>query len=86
MKYKTKIKKIGTSNFVIVPSFIIKNLNLKDNNEVEINIEKVNIREKLEIKSYKCKVCEYKFDSDDEIPYCPFCECENLLELEEEII
>ncbi len=35
---------------------------------------------------YKCRCCEYSFTSDDEIPYCPACECEKLEEIEEKEI
>lgn len=27
---------------------------------------------------YSCKRCQYYFCSDDEYPYCPACDCENL--------
>lgn len=30
---------------------------------------------------YKCKRCEYIFESMNEIPYCPSCECEQLEEI-----
>ena len=33
---------------------------------------------------YKCRLCEYIFHSEDEIPYCPCCECECLLKEEED--
>lgn len=29
---------------------------------------------------YKCKKCEHRFCSDDDIPYCPACDCEDLNE------
>ena len=32
---------------------------------------------------YKCKRCELHFCSEDEIPYCPSCECESLEELKD---
>ena len=31
---------------------------------------------------YKCQRCEYTFCSENGIPYCPACECENLEEIE----
>ena len=30
---------------------------------------------------YKCRCCEFKFESMNEIPYCPSCECEQLEEI-----
>ncbi len=35
--------------------------------------------------NYKCRKCEYRFCSMNEIPYCPSCECEELEELNDEI-
>jgi len=35
------------------------------------------------MKDYKCRRCEYTFCSENEIPYCPACECESLEELED---
>ena len=33
---------------------------------------------------WKCLRCEYRFESINEIPYCPACECESLEEVEDE--
>jgi len=30
---------------------------------------------------YRCKICGYIFESMNEIPYCPSCECERLEEI-----
>ena len=32
---------------------------------------------------YRCKKCLYTFCSENEIPYCPACDCEDLEELED---
>lgn len=32
---------------------------------------------------YRCRKCEYIFCSENEIPYCPACECEELEEIED---
>jgi len=32
---------------------------------------------------YKCLACEYRFESENGIPYCPCCECENLILVED---
>ena len=37
--YKTKIKKIGCSYFLIIPSYIIKSHNLKLQEEVNVYLE-----------------------------------------------
>ncbi len=33
---------------------------------------------------YRCKKCLYTFCSENEIPYCPACDCESLEEIEED--
>jgi hypothetical protein len=35
------------------------------------------------MKDYRCRKCEYHFCSDNEIPYCTSCGCEDLEELDE---
>ena len=35
---------------------------------------------------YKCRRCEYIFESMNEFPYCPACDCESLKKLEEDYI
>jgi len=32
------------------------------------------------MKEYKCLRCEYRFCSENEIPYCPACDCEDIEE------
>lgn len=36
------------------------------------------------MRDYRCRRCEYTFCSENEIPYCPACECESLDKLEDE--
>jgi rubrerythrin len=36
-----------------------------------------------EIRTYKCKICQHTFSSDDEKPYCPACDNSTLEVLEE---
>lgn len=36
------------------------------------------------MKNYRCKKCLYHFCSENRIPYCPACDCEDLEELSEE--
>lgn len=33
------------------------------------------------MKEYKCRKCEYRFCSENGIPYCPSCDCESLEEV-----
>ena len=34
------------------------------------------------MKTYSCIKCEHEFCSDDEIPYCTACDCEDLNEVD----
>jgi len=38
-----------------------------------------------EMIDYKCRRCEYHFCSENGIPYCPACECEELEEVKDGI-
>jgi len=33
---------------------------------------------------YKCCICEYRFESEDENIYCPCCDCERVEEVDDE--
>lgn len=77
MKYKTTIKKIGSSDFIIIPKAIENIIDAKEKDVVEVSIEKVN--GETPIITYKCKKCGHIFDlSQDEIPYCPACDCDDI--------
>ena len=76
MKYTTKAKKIGSSLFLIIPNIIKNNFEINENDDIEINIKKIN--EENLLKEYRCKLCNLIFTTDDEQSYCPSCDCEDL--------
>ncbi len=49
--------------------------------EVESRLYKVGVEI---MKEYRCRKCEYRFCSENGIPYCPACDCEDLEEIYEE--
>lgn len=79
MKFKTEIKKIGSSSAcLIIPIFLMRNDKLGIGQKVMVNIEKCKEPdEDLDI-SYQCKDCNHEFFSSDKKPYCPSCTSENL--------
>lgn len=44
MKFKTKIRELGTSKAIIIPSIILKALDLKCGDEVDLEIDKDEIK------------------------------------------
>lgn len=76
MKYKTTVIRNGGSLFALVPSIVRKNLDLKEGDEVEITVSEIN-KEKVP-ERYRCKLCGLLFETDDDIPYCPACDCEEV--------
>lgn len=76
--YFTKIKKWGNSMAIIIDSLYAKENKLEDGDIVAVSLIKMD--KNKEIKSYKCRLCEFEFDSDDEVPYCPACGSERLHE------
>jgi Zn finger protein HypA/HybF involved in hydrogenase expression len=76
MKFKRNTIKIGNSVGIIIPKVIIDTLDIKDKDEIVVNITKVN-EEKIPTRC-RCKLCGLLFESDDDIPYCPACDCEEV--------
>ena len=74
--FTSKLKKIGGSYHIVVPFSIRKRFNLIENDILEVQLIEIN-RDRQMIR-YKCKKCGYVFDSDDDIPYCPACNSEDL--------
>lgn len=78
MKDKTfypVLKKWGGSIAVIIPNSIVEELSLLEDDYVKMILHKL---EEEKTQSYRCRRCEYRFDSDDEIPECPACGETNL--------
>jgi Zn finger protein HypA/HybF involved in hydrogenase expression len=34
------------------------------------------------MKTYSCRKCQHEFDMEEEIPYCPACDCKDLNEVD----
>jgi rubrerythrin len=81
MEIKLTLKKVGTGYMFYVPKFIREQYELSIGDDLLIEIKNKVIKIWTgEIISYRCKVCEHYFSSDDEIPYCPICGDTNTLE------
>jgi antitoxin component of MazEF toxin-antitoxin module len=70
--YFTKIKKWGNSLGIIIPALYVEEKSLQEEDLVEVKIVR-SLRER-EIKSYRCRMCEYRFDTDEDNPQCPVCD------------
>jgi len=72
MKITTKLKKIGTSMFVLIPSNLCNIMELNEGDILEADLIKTN--ESI-LKEYRCLICEHTFTSSDneEDVYCPNC-------------
>lgn len=84
MKITTKIVKNGSSIYILVPKELAPILELEAGNIVSVDIKKIAIQEDSPIKSYRCKVCQYQFDTDSKDLFCPACgdetSCEEVIE------
>lgn len=76
MKATAKVRASGHSLIVTIPKIIIDALYLDIDDMVEIDVNKIEV----EIKAFKCRKCEHTFNMEDDNPYCPVCECEDLEE------
>jgi Zn finger protein HypA/HybF involved in hydrogenase expression len=82
MKLKLKVKKYGTGHIVFIPKIVIATFLIKHGDEIIVDIEKVEKDFSIP-RTYKCKICQHTFSSDDEKPYCPACDNTALEVLEE---
>jgi antitoxin component of MazEF toxin-antitoxin module len=82
MKLKLKVKKYGTGHVVFIPKIVIDTLLIRPEDEIVVDIEKV--KKDFSIpRTYRCKICQHRFSSNDEEPYCPACNNTALEVLEE---
>ena len=72
MKFKIRVQKVGNSKVIILPHKLVKEEGIELNDNLEVEIISMTKR----IKSYGCKRCENKFDSDDILPYCSVCDAD----------
>jgi len=80
MKFKTDIKRFGKDGtyFINIPKVLIDTEKIEKGQKVQVGIITYN-----NTKTYRCKQCNHEFPSDDDIPYCPIDECEDLEVVEE---
>ncbi len=78
MRMIRKIKKIGNSFWILVPSTVVESLKLQEDDELVVIME----RDTGDVVSYWCRKCFHRFDSDDINPYCPACFCTDLKEVD----
>jgi len=71
--FEAKIKKVGGSLSIVIPSFITKMKNLEDKELVSITLEK----QDPAVNGYLCSLCNYAFSSTEDNVYCPNCGCED---------
>jgi antitoxin component of MazEF toxin-antitoxin module len=76
IQIKKEIKKVGTGYHIIIPTIVLKSLDLDENDEVLVTLEKA-----ADPVTYRCKRCEYTFDTLDNLPECPACMCSDIEEL-----
>lgn len=74
VEFDTRIKLVGDSKFILIPTNEIKILEAEEGDIVHAIIS----RPVIVIQSYQCKLCGHKFDSDDLEPYCPSCEADTI--------
>jgi len=76
--YFGKIREIGDSKWVSIPSEILKIMNLGIGSKIKITIELP------EIKEFRCVKCSHRFDIEEgEEIYCPACDNEDIDYVEE---
>ena len=81
MKQYKRIRKIGGSLMVSIDKEIINEQELTEGDLIEMDV----VGKVDRVIRYKCRACEHHFETEDDNPYCPVCDCENLVE-EKEII
>lgn len=75
MIFKSRLKKWGGSLGIVVDNIVVKELDLREDSLVRIDIIK-----ELEIKHYRCRHCGCDFHSNDDVVYCPVCDIRETIE------
>ncbi len=72
VEFSTHARKIGNSLFIPVLKPYQEQINLEDGDNIDVWIIK---KDKI-IQSYVCKLCSHRFDTDDDVIFCPACDAE----------
>lgn len=78
MKFITAIRKSGNSLIVTIPFQIVREFNLRENQDVSLIFHEV-VKKDL-TRRFRCQKCGHIFTTDDIIPFCPIDNCEDLEE------
>ena len=77
-RFSQSVIKIGNSLGLVIPKKII------EENGIEVGDKMIAMLAKRFDYSYKCGICYYEFNSEEEFPECPSCEeTHNILVLKE---
>ena len=85
MIFTRKITQIGKKNAgIILPKEFLDNFHLGRGDTVQLSLELLDVLKSDEhYKSYKCRVCEHVFDTEDEFVECPSCDSSEVIEIDE---
>ena len=86
MQIVTRVIKLGNQNAVVLPKQFIERYHIEKGEYVCLNISLTNkVNPNIDnAVPYKCLVCDFYFDMDEEIPYCPICGGEDTIITENE--
>jgi len=74
MKYKIDVRKFGDSFYIRVDKFVRNKLQIKENDWVEVDINKI-----TNLLTIKCPICHNVFNTEESNIYdCPFCDSSSL--------
>lgn len=62
-------RKESESLVITIPQKVVTQLGLCVDEKISVDVKSC-------MNSYRCRICENRFDSDDEEPYCSICEAE----------
>lgn len=78
MRFLRKARELGGSLSITLDKEITNLLQINSGDLLEIEIIQKVKRDDVPMTEFRCKKCEYKFAQNDENPFCPSCECEEL--------